>query len=131
VDTSAWISSFRSSGSSDLKEFLRKIVHSRLAATCAIIKLELVYGCRTREEYSKLTGCLEAQHDLDFDPGVWLLSYETAFSLRRRGITVPAVDILIAALAAHHQVLLVHHDAHFEIIKEALPALKTINFLSS
>lgn len=131
VDTSAWIQSFRSAGPADLQEYVRRIVKARLAATCAIVNLELFYGCRSREEFAKLGGALGAQHHLEFEPPVWPISYETAFSLRRQGITVPTVDILVASLAAHHRVVLVHHDTHFEVVKKALPALKTVHFLPS
>jgi len=129
IDTSAWIQSFHSSGPPDLHDYIRRVIKARLAATCAIVDLELFSGCRSREEFAKLKTALEAQHRLEFEQPVWALGYETAFSLRRKGITVPTVDILIASLALHHQVVLAHHDSHFELIKKVLSGLKTVHFL--
>lgn len=51
-----------------------------------------------------------------------------AFRLRRKGCAIPLIDVLTAAFATVHSCTLVHHDRHYELIREALPAcsLKTL-----
>jgi predicted nucleic acid-binding protein len=49
VDTSAWILSFRDSGSQKLKDNLRKALDTDRVVTTNIIILELLQGCRTKK----------------------------------------------------------------------------------
>ena len=42
-------------------------------------------------------------------------------ALRRRGVTVPSVDVLIAVMAASVGNGIVTRDRHFEVIREQLP----------
>lgn len=44
---------------------------------------------------------------------VWAVARGLARASRNRGLTVPAMDLLIAACAAHHGCEIIHHDAHF------------------
>ncbi len=49
---------------------------------------------------------------------IWERVYSFGFSLRRRGLTVPTLDILIAFLAIDKGYTLLHHDHHFRMIAE-------------
>jgi predicted nucleic acid-binding protein len=44
------------------------------------------------------------------------------------GHTVPLLDLLIAAIAHRHEVILAHRDAHFRAIGDVLP-VRTHDFL--
>ncbi|MDI6711385.1 MAG: hypothetical protein QME76_12020 [Bacillota bacterium] len=55
-----------------------------------------------------------------FDTSVWILG------LRRQGVTVPATDVLIAALALVNGCLLVHRDHRYEMAREVFPELRTM-----
>jgi predicted nucleic acid-binding protein len=46
---------------------------------------------------------------------LWEKAYELAFQLRRKGVTIPYTDILIAATALAHEATLLHVDAHFDL----------------
>ena len=50
--------------------------------------------------------------------GSWHKAFELGFNLRRKGITVPHTDILIAACALQSGSTLVHADAHFDMMAE-------------
>jgi predicted nucleic acid-binding protein len=49
---------------------------------------------------------------------VWQGACEIAKAARKKGKSIPATDILIAACAAHHSVGLEYTDAHFDILSE-------------
>ena len=51
---------------------------------------------------------------LRIDSAVWA-EVSLAFAARENGITVPATDLLVAA-CRHHEVPLLHHDAHFDLL---------------
>ncbi len=114
LDTSAWICSFRKEGFEKLKELVKTALDENLLATSGIIVLELLQGATSRREYERLRGYLEALHFMPTPDNLWLK--DLAFSLKRKGVTVPTTDILIAAVAIEYQCTLLHYDKHFEII---------------
>jgi hypothetical protein len=59
----------------------------------------------------------------------WDESASLAFKLRRTGMTVPYIDIIIAAAAILHGLLLIHADRHFDLIAGKV-TLKTENLLA-
>jgi len=125
VDTSAWIVSFKKAGNHDLKEFVKQAIVSGHAVTSPIIVLELLQGCRSVEERDSLRTKLESLDLLPIIPAVWEQAYDLGFSLRRRGLTIPTADLIIAALALENKTFLVHHDEHFEMIVPYFPSLRT------
>lgn len=128
IDTSAWIASFKKTGNQELKEFMKQAVVSGLAVTSPIIILELLQGCRSVGERDALKIKLESLDILSITSSVWEQAYELGFSLRRKGLTIPTVDLIIAALAIENKSLLLHHDDHFEMIVPHNPALQTKYF---
>lgn len=128
VDTSAWIASFKKTGDHELKEFMRQAIVSGLAATSPVIILELLQGCRSVGERDALKMRLESLDILSITSSVWEQAYELGFSLRRKGLTIPTVDLIIAALAIENKTVLVHHDEHFEMMVPHNPALQTRYF---
>ncbi len=130
IDTSAWIASFKKTGNHELKEFMRQSIISGLAVTSPVIILELLQGCRSIGERDALKNKLESLDILSINLSVWEQAYELGFSLRRKGLTIPTVDLIIAALAIENKNLLVHHDEHYEMIVPHFPTLRTKYFSS-
>ena len=128
IDTSAWIVSFKKAGHLDLKEFMRQSIIAGLAVTTPIIILELLQGCRSVEERDALRVKLESLETLPVTPSVWERGYELGFSLRRKGLTLPTTDLIIAAVAIEHKSILLHHDEHFEKIASQYSDLRTKYF---
>jgi len=128
IDTSAWIASFKKIGNHELKEFMKQAIVSGLAVTSPIIILELLQGCRSVGERDALKIKLESLDLLSITLSVWEQAYELGFSLRRKGLTIPTVDLIIAALAIENKSLLVHHDEHYEMIVAQYPILQTKYF---
>ncbi|MBM4339538.1 MAG: PIN domain nuclease [Deltaproteobacteria bacterium] len=128
IDSSAWIASFKKTGDEELKDFMRQAIVSGLAVTSPIIILELLQGCRSVGERDSLRTRLESLDTLPLTKDVWEQAYELGFSLRRKGLTIPTVDLIIAALAIEHKSLLLHHDEHYEMIAPHFPILQTKYF---
>jgi predicted nucleic acid-binding protein len=128
VDTSAWITSFKMTGHSDLKEFMKQIIVSGEAVTSQIVILELLQGCRSGKERDALRIKLESLDILPLTQAVWEQAYELVFVLRRRGLTIPTTDLIIAALAIENKSVLLHHDEHYERIASYCPPLHTRRF---
>lgn len=66
--------------------------------TTGIIKLEIMSGARTQKEFQRLRNRFEALNDITTKDAIWQKAYELGFTLRRKSITIPHTDILIAAV---------------------------------
>lgn len=116
VDTSAWIGFFARTGYSELKARLKKLLDDDRVATAGPIAMELLQGCRSTEERAQLERQVRALHWLSTEDRHWFIAGETAFELRREGVTVSAIDALIATLAETYHCALLHLDDDFEQI---------------
>jgi predicted nucleic acid-binding protein len=56
------------------------------------------------------------------------LAYRAGYDLRRKGITVPTIDILILSIAKVHNCSLLHHDKHFKLVAKHLGVI-TLDFI--
>jgi len=115
VDTSAWLFALRKDASLEIKARLDTLLREDAVAITGIIKLELLGGTRTREESRRLKSRLDALKYVPMEePLLWDLTYEMAFNLRRKGLTIPYTEILIASAAIKEDVILLHADIHFD-----------------
>lgn len=117
VDTSAWIEFFRGRGS--LADDVDRALEDGEAALCGPVEAEIRRGLRSRAERAKvllhLGGCaLLAQPDR-----LWTEAGELGFGLRRRGLTVRTMDLLIACYALAHRVPILTSDHDFSLIRSA------------
>ena len=80
--------------------------------------LELLYSARSRAEYRSLASELQRMPILDADSAAQARALETQSNLadrsQHRGPT--PTDLVIAAVAETHRVILLHYDRHFEAI---------------
>lgn len=127
VDTSAWITSFRKVGHPELKEFLKYCISSGFAATCPVVILELLQGCKTGTERNNLRTRLESLDVFSITSPTWERVYALGFSLGRAGLTLPTADLIIAAIALEHDAVVLHQDQHYEMIGRHAP-LRTKHF---
>lgn len=120
VDTSAWIVSFRTTGHDQLKKTLISALDSLSVVTTNIVILELLQGCRNKNEFDSMHSRLNALDTIAINDAVWSLAYTTGYELRRKGLTIPTVDIIIAAAAKTQNCSLLHHDKHFRSLSKHL-----------
>jgi predicted nucleic acid-binding protein len=116
VDTSAWLLALRRDFIPEVKELIDRLLRDGVVITTGIIKLEIIGGARTQYEFQRLKSRFNALDDIKTDDAIWQKACELGFALRRKGITVPHTDILIAACSLHSGSVIVHADAHFDIM---------------
>ena len=120
IDTSAWIVSFKKTGNESLKQKVVEALASLSAATTPVIVLELLQGCRDKKEYEAMKSRIEALEMLPVNEAVWEAAYRAGYDLRRKGITVPTIDILILSIAKIYDCSVLHHDKHFKLVAKHL-----------
>lgn len=116
IDTSIWILSLRPGSKKEIEEEVSRIVIERRAATTGMIMLELLSGVSDAKMYRELLEDLQALHYLSVVEEVWNVSYGLGHGLRSKGVTVPSADLIIASIAIHNRVTLLHADKHFDLI---------------
>jgi predicted nucleic acid-binding protein len=130
VDTSAWILALRKDFSLAAKERIDQLLKENTIITTGMVKLEILGGTKTESEFQRLKRRLDALDSVDLDTSLWEKSYDLAFKLRRKGITVPYTDILIAACALKTESTVVHADAHFDLMAGHI-SLKVESFIAA
>jgi predicted nucleic acid-binding protein len=111
VDTSVWIDFL--TGDAAAVALLRRLRDSRSIAICGQIKQEVLQSSRDSKAFSRLERELsiweyEAEVPDDFVSAARLYA-----SLRWKGVTVPAADCLIAAVARRRGWAVSATDPHF------------------
>lgn len=114
IDTSAWILALRPDGSASARREVEQSLSTSQAATTGLIMLELLSGARSEREFRELKEELTALSQLEMTSAVWERAFRLGYQLRRQGLTLPTVDVLIAALALEYGCVLLHADRHFE-----------------
>ena len=120
IDTSAWIVSFKKTGNESLKRKVVEALASLSAVTTPVIVLELLRGCRDKKEYEAMKLRIEALEMLPVNEAVWEAAYRAGYDLRRKGITIPTIDILILSIAKVYSCSVLHHDKHFKLVAKHL-----------
>ncbi len=128
IDTSAWIESFKKTGNKSLQHLIIKTLDSSRVATTNIIILELLQGCRDKKEYAEMKMRLESLELLPANGEVWDMAYTAGYNLKKNGITVPTVDLIIASIAKAYDYTLIHHDKHFRLVTKHLD-ISIIDFI--
>jgi len=128
IDTSAWILALRPDGSAAAREAVERLLATSRGVTTGIIMLELLCGTRSEREYHELKEELAVLPQLELTPTLWARAFHLGYDLRRAGLTLPTVDLLIAALALEYGCLLLHADRHFELLAQHHP-LRTQSLL--
>lgn len=115
VDSSAWIESLRRNGDLRVKLAIEGLLDAYEAQWCSSVRLEVLGGARVEER-----GHLGERFSvIPYRPcreDDWERAVALAWRLRGNGVTVPWLDVLIAAIAIEDGVRLYAIDAHFQEI---------------
>ena len=84
--------------------------------TCGIVETELYQGVR-EDERVILEAQLDALDFLETTRGDYRAAGNVLKALRKRGITIPTPDAVIAALCLHHDLTLLERGGHFAEIE--------------
>lgn len=128
IDTSAWLFALKKDFHPVIKKRIEQLLVETDIAICGMIELELLGGTRSEKEYLRLKSRLDPLYYIETDKVLWDLSSKLAFDLKRKGISVPYADIVIAASALKEKATLVHADSHFDTISDHID-LKVESFV--
>lgn len=117
VDTSCWIEYFNRPGA-EVATAVEAMVRDDRAALTGIVLAELSQGARTERELSELHAALGAVVWIEATRETYARAGRLAFELRRKGITVPITDCIIAAASESAGGRVLTLDAHFQEIAE-------------
>ena len=121
INSSMWIEAWRRTGDAAARECALRWYDEGLAAVCYPVVLELIGGARTPAEVESIRTHFAHLPFLSVSNKVWEAAWEYAFALRRKGLTIPTADVLIATTAAVHEVPLLHRDEHYRLCAETIP----------
>ena len=119
ADTCVWIEFFRNP-ESELTLQLKELIKDRKVVMVGMVLAEILQGIRTKKEAGSVKDSLKRLPYLEMTRAAWEKAGELSRDLRRRGITIPLSDMIIASLAivGGYEVLTV--DPHFQHV----PGLK-------
>ncbi len=118
LDTSIWIDALRGKTPQIVKKTQSLLTDDRVL-TCGPVLFEIKRGLRPKERKTILP-LFDALIRLPLDEAVWDLAGDLDASLRRKGITIPPMDIIIAQICLYHKIMLFTLDNHFH----SVPGLK-------
>lgn len=118
IDTSVWILALRKSPSPLVKDEVEHLLAENRVAIAPMIRLELLGGTKSVDEFNRLKSRLDALHQIPANEANWEVATQLAFKLRQQGKVIPYTDILIGAAAIISSCLLLHADRHFDLMAE-------------
>jgi predicted nucleic acid-binding protein len=118
LDTSVWIDALRGK-TPHIVEATEKLLKDDRILICGPILFEIKRGLRPPDR-KKILPLLDALIRLSVDETVWDAAGDLDVSLRKKGMTIPPMDLIIAQVCLHHKVSLFTLDEHFH----SIPGLK-------
>lgn len=116
VDTSIWIDFFQNPESVHNEKLEKLIRNSNRAVICGIILQEILQGIKDERSCLLTKDRLSRLPFIDTKKETYLQASSLYRALRKKGISVPPVDVTIAAIAILNQIPLFTKDQHFKII---------------
>jgi predicted nucleic acid-binding protein len=114
LDTSVWIDAFRGK-TLHILEVTRTLLSEDNVLICGPVVFEINRGLRQKER-TRVLPLFDALVHLSFDERIWKLAGDLDAKLRKKGVTIPPMDILIAQVSIHYSVPLFTLDEHFNSI---------------
>ncbi len=108
----------RPNGDPGVRSRVEAALTSGKACWCAPVQLELWNGACGTKERAVLGQLAATVPELPIDEAVWEMAYELARRARAKGVTVPAIDLIIAACARRHSAALESSDADFGLLAQ-------------
>lgn len=116
IDTSAWIFALRRNPVRRILARVDALLKDGAAAIVPAVRMELLGGTRTVPERDRLAQRLAGLIAIPMMDGDWDAAAAWAFDLRRKGITLPTLDLIIASPVHRTGAVLLHADEHFDVL---------------
>jgi hypothetical protein len=118
IDTSVWVMFLRKSPPPAVEDEVGHLLAENRVAIFPVIRLELLGGTKSVNEFNRLKSRLDALHQIPASEATWEAAAQLSFELRQRGKVIPYTDILIGSAAILADALLLHADKHFDLMAE-------------
>jgi predicted nucleic acid-binding protein len=115
IDTSAWIDFFHDKAlTSVVGREVDRLLDEGRAVTTGMVLGEVLQGAADDGDLGELQDYIDAVEFLESTEAMWRLAAAWSYDLRRKGMTTPLSDLIIAAtaLSAGHSVFAT--DPHFQ-----------------
>ena len=116
IDSSVWIEYFRT-GEGKIFNTVDVLLDSGQAVLCGVVEMEILAGIK-KSERKMIKDLFNALPYIRANREDFIAAGERLNNLRKKGITIPATDSLIATLAIDREISLLTLDKHFEHFKE-------------
>jgi predicted nucleic acid-binding protein len=117
ADTSAWIELFRGGGGSAVRHLKVRLREGWLHTT-GVVRLELIAGARSKKDLESIERFLDKTVPVETKEADYTSAGGIVFRMRRRGVTVHALDALIAAICLRTRLPLITTDPDFHPLAE-------------
>jgi len=114
VDSNVYIGLLRARR--DAVRTLYQWAGDRDLAVCGMIRLEVMRGVKSLKLLTKLAAFMDVMSNVPTHPKIWDEATDMAWNLDRKGIVLPAQDLVIAASAMKLGAAVMTADAHFSRI---------------
>ncbi len=118
-DTCVWID-FLKGRNTPLTLQLEQALLQGEVYTCGVVLYELLQGIRNPGEDQQVQAAFDALIMLEVTAKTWVSAAKQSSKLRKKGITLPMSDIIIAAVAIEHNVTIMTVDQHFQQVPSLL-----------
>jgi predicted nucleic acid-binding protein len=114
LDTSVWIDALKGK-TPEIVMVTHGLLNDDRVLTCGPVIFEIKRGLRPPER-NKILPLFDALIRLSVEEAVWDAAGDLDASLRKKGITIPPMDVIIAQVCLHHKVFLFTLDDHFSSV---------------
>lgn len=114
VDTSVWIEFFKKTSATG--EVVSELLQRDQAWVAGIVLFELVQGAKSEVEKELIISQLSKLNYIEMSIPHWLRAGELAKAMKKKGLTLPISDILLATIALEYNLSIFTLDKHFESI---------------
>jgi len=120
IDTSVWIPNFRDGGA-EFGDFIDALIDENRVHINGIVLAELLIGARSPAEIDRLSLALAGLKLVPSDRDSFQSAGRNGFALKRKGVSGPLSDIIIATDCIDHGLVLIESDRHYAAIAVHLP----------
>lgn len=115
IDSSVWIDYFRK-GKSKVEEQVNLLLDENRIVLCGMVELEILQGLRGNEQVI-IQDLFSVLHYVNTERSDFVNAGLILNDLRKKGITIPSSDCLIAAQCLHHKLPLFTLDKDFKQVR--------------
>jgi len=117
IDTSAWVAFFR--GHEPLASRVDAALDADEAALCGPVITEIRRGLVRPKDQRQVIPLLASCHLVPTPPDLWVAAGDLGSALRRKGVTVKTLDLLIAVCALQSGATILTSDSDFALMQRA------------